>query len=397
MPYIIKGPVTLTSKIAFELAFGAMGWFVGHELALALWEKSPRLPIRNEENVPEPPVAIHWTNERCQKYLGMPGAYEAGFERLNWFTQLINNWMGDHGEAPQAGLPVPRLPLAGRRLPPLRRGDRQAGGGASTWSICDLDPEPSARPAHHRWRDDGAAAVEGGEVRTWGARGSPRRRVRHERLGALLRPPLRRPRRRGDQGGGPGGDPSRALGPFRAESAGSRGERTLPLPERRQARRRRRPRRSGAARVLPRAARRRRRAGREQRARRVRALRARADRCASATRTWWWSRSRPTAAAGPGRTGRAPTSRPRRRARCRSPSACPSASPCASPSTRPTTRPRSTPSRRRCARCTRARRSSGRGQGVDVSVAQVMAYCVGGMHLVGAKGGAKWGQRSTGR
>jgi crotonobetainyl-CoA:carnitine CoA-transferase CaiB-like acyl-CoA transferase len=42
-----------------------------------------------------------------------------------------------------------------------------------------------------------------------------------------------------------------------------------------------------------------------------------------------------------------------------------------------------------------ARRSSGRGQGVDVSVAQVMAYCVGGMHLVGAKGGSKWGQRST--
>ena len=34
-------------------------------------------------------MAIHWTNERCQKYLGMPGAYEAGFERLNWFTQLI--------------------------------------------------------------------------------------------------------------------------------------------------------------------------------------------------------------------------------------------------------------------------------------------------------------------
>ncbi|MDP6469929.1 MAG: MaoC family dehydratase N-terminal domain-containing protein [Pseudomonadales bacterium] len=97
VPYIIKGPVTLTSKIAFELAFGAMGWFVGHELALALWEKQPSLPIRNEENVPEPPVAIHWTNERCEKYLGMPGAYEAGFERLNWFTQLFNGWMGDHG------------------------------------------------------------------------------------------------------------------------------------------------------------------------------------------------------------------------------------------------------------------------------------------------------------
>ncbi|MBW2385169.1 MAG: MaoC family dehydratase N-terminal domain-containing protein [Deltaproteobacteria bacterium] len=97
LPYIIKGPVTLTSKIAFEMAFGAFGWFVGHELAMKLWERSPRLPIKNEEGVPEPPVAIHWTNERCQKYLGMPGAYEAGFERLNWLTQLVHNWIGDHG------------------------------------------------------------------------------------------------------------------------------------------------------------------------------------------------------------------------------------------------------------------------------------------------------------
>ena len=41
----------------------------------------------------------------------------------------------------------------------------------------------------------------------------------------------------------------------------------------------------------------------------------------------------------------------------------------------------------------RERRSSGRGQVVDISVAQVMAYCVGGMHLVSAKNGAKWGRR----
>ncbi len=97
VPHIIKGPITLTSKIAFEMAFGAGGWFVGHELAMQLWESAPRLPIKNEEGVPEPPVAIHWTNERCQKYLGMPGAYEAGFERLNWFTQLLMSWFGDHG------------------------------------------------------------------------------------------------------------------------------------------------------------------------------------------------------------------------------------------------------------------------------------------------------------
>ncbi len=41
----------------------------------------------------------------------------------------------------------------------------------------------------------------------------------------------------------------------------------------------------------------------------------------------------------------------------------------------------------------RERNASGLGQGVDISVAQVMAYQVGGMHLVSAKNGAKWGQR----
>lgn len=97
IPHIIKGPVTLTSKLAFEFVRGPGGWFVGHEMALELYDRYPALAIRNEENVPEPPVAIHWTNERCQKYLGMPAAYEAGFERLAWYSQLLTAWAGDHG------------------------------------------------------------------------------------------------------------------------------------------------------------------------------------------------------------------------------------------------------------------------------------------------------------
>ncbi|MBT4518451.1 MAG: hypothetical protein HOC23_00480, partial [Halieaceae bacterium] len=97
VPHLIKGPVTMTSKLAFEFLRGAGGWLVGHELAMQLWDESPNLAIRNEENVPEPPLAIHWTNERCEKYLGMPGAYEAGYERLHWYTQLLMSWMGDHG------------------------------------------------------------------------------------------------------------------------------------------------------------------------------------------------------------------------------------------------------------------------------------------------------------
>ena len=97
VPYIVKGPTTLTSKLAFESLGWPGGWVVGHELALAVMERNPNLAIRNEENVPEPPVSIHWTTERCQKYLGMPAAYEAGYERVNWLLQLLTAWCGDHG------------------------------------------------------------------------------------------------------------------------------------------------------------------------------------------------------------------------------------------------------------------------------------------------------------
>lgn len=97
VPYIVKGPINLTSKLAFEFVRGPGGWFVSHELALDLYDRHPALAIRNEENVPEPPVAIHWTNERCRKYLGMPAAYEAGYERLAWYSQLLTSWAGDGG------------------------------------------------------------------------------------------------------------------------------------------------------------------------------------------------------------------------------------------------------------------------------------------------------------
>lgn len=97
LPHIIKGPTTLTGKIAFESINFPGGWVLGHELAQELFDEHPNLAIRNEENALEPPVAIHWTNERCQRYLGMPKAYEAGYERLHWLCQLLMNWTGDHG------------------------------------------------------------------------------------------------------------------------------------------------------------------------------------------------------------------------------------------------------------------------------------------------------------
>lgn len=157
VPHIIKGPITLTSKIAFEMAFGAIGWFVGHELAMELWEVAPRLPIRNEENVPEPPVAIHWTNERCQKYLGMPGAYEAGFERLNWFTQLLMSWFGDHGMMRALKLAFKGFHWQGDavRLFAKVTGKRVEGGQ----HLVDLDIWTMSHPRGDR-TSEGGATVE---------------------------------------------------------------------------------------------------------------------------------------------------------------------------------------------------------------------------------------------
>ncbi len=43
----------------------------------------------------------------------------------------------------------------------------------------------------------------------------------------------------------------------------------------------------------------------------------------------------------------------------------------------------------------RERRRSGRGQGIDISTAQVMGYLVGGMHNVTAKNGNKWERQGT--
>jgi acyl dehydratase len=97
LPFVVKGPTTQISKFAFESWSGAGGWFVGHRLAFELFEQHPGLAFINEQGVPEAPVAIHWSNERSQRFLGLPGAYEAGYERSGWLVHLLTNWCGDDG------------------------------------------------------------------------------------------------------------------------------------------------------------------------------------------------------------------------------------------------------------------------------------------------------------
>ena len=86
---MVKGPTTEVSKFAFESWLGAGGWFVGHKLAFELFDRHPGLPFVNEQGIPEQPVAIHWSNARSQSVLGLPGAYEAGYERTSWLVHML--------------------------------------------------------------------------------------------------------------------------------------------------------------------------------------------------------------------------------------------------------------------------------------------------------------------
>jgi acyl dehydratase len=113
VPAIVKGPTTTTSKLAFEFALGLPGWVVGHKLAMTLFDEHPGLAFTNEQGVPEPPVAIHWSNERSQRVLGLPGSYEAGYERLAWIGHHLSNWMGDDGFLRRLAVRFPTFSLLG--------------------------------------------------------------------------------------------------------------------------------------------------------------------------------------------------------------------------------------------------------------------------------------------
>jgi len=113
IPTIIKGPTTQISKFAYESIAGPGGWFVGHHLAFELFEKHPGLAFVNEDGIPEAPVAIHWSNERSQRYLGLPGAYDAGYERINWIIQSLMNWMGDDAFLRRLVVRFPKFALLG--------------------------------------------------------------------------------------------------------------------------------------------------------------------------------------------------------------------------------------------------------------------------------------------
>ena len=94
---MLKGPYTPTSGIAYVI--GAVGetFLRTDRLMYRTYIRDhPAVGVRNRQNVPEPPVRVHWEGELTTE-LGMPAAHDFGGQRIAWLSQIMTDWMGDDG------------------------------------------------------------------------------------------------------------------------------------------------------------------------------------------------------------------------------------------------------------------------------------------------------------
>jgi acyl dehydratase len=95
LPEVVKGPLTVTSVIAFVQGWGSL-YVRAHGLAFDLFERHPALGIPNASGVPEPPERVHW-DDALARAVGVPAPYDYGPERVAWLGHLVTSWMGDRG------------------------------------------------------------------------------------------------------------------------------------------------------------------------------------------------------------------------------------------------------------------------------------------------------------
>ena len=108
---IVKGPLTVTSVIAFIQGWGSL-YIRAHAYAQDLVERHPALGIPNAFGVLEPPERVHW-DEHMARAVGVPGAYDYGPERVAWLGHLVTNWMGNVGFLQRLNVQVLRHNLIG--------------------------------------------------------------------------------------------------------------------------------------------------------------------------------------------------------------------------------------------------------------------------------------------
>lgn len=92
---LLKGPMSVTSVIAFDQGWGGL-YIRAHKKLFEMVEAHPALGTDNQFGVPEPPERVHWDHDFARQ-VGVPAAYDYGPERVSWLGNVCHHWMGDYG------------------------------------------------------------------------------------------------------------------------------------------------------------------------------------------------------------------------------------------------------------------------------------------------------------
>jgi acyl dehydratase len=95
LPVVQKGPLTLVDIVGFYS--GRRTVYNVMKLAFAERDRHPRnVYYSPTRNIPMHPAAGHFDVEIAHE-IGMPGAYDQGWQRINWAGHMLTNWCGDIG------------------------------------------------------------------------------------------------------------------------------------------------------------------------------------------------------------------------------------------------------------------------------------------------------------
>jgi len=94
LPVLYKGPLTLVDIVGFYA--GRRTVYNVLKLAFQERERHPaNVYTSPSTGIPMHPAAGHFDPEIARE-VGMPGAYDQGWQRMGWAGHLLTNWGGDH-------------------------------------------------------------------------------------------------------------------------------------------------------------------------------------------------------------------------------------------------------------------------------------------------------------
>ncbi|MFC1822826.1 MaoC family dehydratase N-terminal domain-containing protein [Thermodesulfobacteriota bacterium] len=96
VPGLVKGPLTVTSMVAWFMGFGSP-LIKTDRIAYKYMRAHPRAKIMHPlTNVPDFSEAAHWDEDMARKS-GLPLGYDPGAQRISWFAHVMTDWIGDDG------------------------------------------------------------------------------------------------------------------------------------------------------------------------------------------------------------------------------------------------------------------------------------------------------------